>query len=167
MRPSDTRPSIVRGEEEYQDPKGLLKKDLRQAWWKNYGRLTGKAFGALPPELGRRDLDEITAQPLLNYLVALSFTRGKLDFTQDIHLNAIYSDLVATVHERGYEKRRAYVAIRKMSLEDFSRVLEEIGLAAWHGDGRTTTVREIEEHCRTSGVDKLLNDFRECARRPA
>ena len=160
---NDTRDPIARGEDEYEDPKGLLRKDLRQAWWKNYGRLTAKAFQTLPPELGRPDLDEITAQPLLNYLVALSYSRGKLDFTQDIQLNAIYADLVAAVHERGYEKRRAYVAIRKMSLEDFSRVLEEIGLAAWHGDGRTTTVREIEEHCRTSGVGKLLNDFREGA----
>ena len=161
---SDTISLIAHGEDEYQDPKGLLKNDLRQAWWKNYGRLTGKAFQALPSELGRPDLDEITAQPLLNYLVALTYIRGKLDFTQDIQLNAIYADLVAAVHERGYEKRRTHVAIRKMSLEDFSRVLEEIGLAAWHGDGRTTTVREIEEHCHTSGVGKLLSDFREGVR---
>lgn len=90
--PSDTRLPMARGEEEYQDPKGLLKKDLRQAWWKNYGRLTGKAFQALPPELGRPDLDEITAQPLLNYLVALSYSRSNLDFTQDIQLNAIYAE---------------------------------------------------------------------------
>ena len=55
---SDTISLIVRGEEEYQDPKGLLKNDLRQAWWKNYGRLTGKAFQALSSELGRPDLDE-------------------------------------------------------------------------------------------------------------
>ena len=40
-------------------------------------------------------------------------------------------------------------------------MLEEIGLAAWHGDGRTTTVREIEEHCRASGVGKLLDSFKE------
>jgi len=57
----------------------------------------------LPKELIHPDLDEITAQPLLNYLVALSFTRGKLDFSSDINLNSIYSDLVAAVHERGYE----------------------------------------------------------------
>jgi hypothetical protein len=51
-----------------------------------------------------------------------------------------------------------------MSLDDFSRVLEEIGLAAWHGDGRTTTVREIEEHCRASGVGVLLDAFAEGAK---
>ena len=51
-----------------------------------------------------------------------------------------------------------------MRYEDFLRVLEEIGLAAWHGDGRSTTVREIEEHCQASGVGILLKDFQEGAK---
>ena len=149
---------------EYEDPGRLLERDARQEWWKNYGELTGKNFEGLPKELNRDDLDEITAQPLLNYLVALSFTRDKLDFSKDINLNSIYGDLVAAVYERGYEKHRAYGPIRHMSVEDFTRVLEEIGLAAWHGDGRTTTVREIEEHCNASGVGRMLDAFQEGAK---
>jgi hypothetical protein len=137
--------------ETYIDPKKLLTHDLRQEWWGKYGAVTGKGYEGLPTVLTRPDLDEITAQPLLNYLVALSFSRDKLDFTKDVNLNSIYGDLVGAVHERGYEKHRPYVTIRHMNANDFSRVLEEIGLAAWHGDGRTTTVREIEEHCRISG----------------
>lgn len=150
--------------EEYLDPKKLLKTDLRQQWWKNYGALSGKGYGGLPEELSRDDLSEVTGQPLLNYLVALSFTRDKLDFTKDINLNSIYADLMTAVHERGYEKHRPYGPIRHMRVDDFSRVLEEIGLAAWHGDGRTTTVSEIEHHCRTSGLGKLLDVFQEGAK---
>lgn len=149
---------------EYEDPAKLLQRDSRQEWWKNYGVLTGKHFESLPKELNRDDLTEITAQPLLNYLVALSFTRDKLDFSKDINLNSIYEDLVTAVHERGYEKRRAYGPIRHMTLDQFSRVLEEIGLAAWHGDGRTTTVSEIEEHCKASGLARMLDDFQEGAK---
>jgi len=149
---------------EYHDPNNLLKDDLRQQWWKNYGALTGKGYSGLPEELTRDDLDEITAQPLLNYLVALSFTRDKLDFTKDINLNSIYADLVIAVHERGYEKHRTFAPIRHMKLSEFERVLEEIGLAAWHGDGRTTTVREIEEHCRASGLGVLLDAFQDGAK---
>ena len=59
---------------------------------------------------------------------------------------------------------RAYSPIRHMTVDDFSRVLEEIGLAAWHGDGRTTTVREIEEHCKASGVGGMLDAFQEGAK---
>ena len=155
---------VVQDGIEYEDPAKLLQRDARQEWWKNYGVLTGKHFEGLPKELNRNDLTEITAQPLLNYLVALSFTRDKLDFSKDINLNSIYADLVTAVHERGYEKRRAYGPIRHMTLDHFSRVLEEIGLAAWHGDGRTTTVREIEEHCKASGVGGMLDAFQEGAK---
>ena len=160
---SESGRSFVQDGEEYRDPGNLLKQDLRKQWWKKYGTLTGKEYESLPEELGRPDLAEVTAQPLLNYLVALSFTREKLDFSKTINLNSIYADLVAAVHERGYEKHRPYGPIRHMKLEDFFRVLEEIGLAAWHGDGRTTTVREIEEHCRASGVGVLLDAFQDGA----
>ncbi len=162
---TDEQRLVRYGEDEpYHDPLKLLKNDLRQKWWKNYGALTGKGYKGLPKELSRVDLDEITAQPLLNYLVALSFTRDKLDFTKDINLNSIYADLVAAVHERGYERHRPYGPIRHMNFPEFSRVLEEVGLAAWHGDGRTTTVREIEEHCRVSGLGVLLDAFQEGAK---
>ena len=161
-QPPEHERHFVQTGEEYHDPGKFLEGDLRQQWWKNYGALTGKGYEGLPKELDREDLEEITAQPLLNYLVALSFTRKKLDFTKDVNLNSIYADLVAAVHERGYEKH-PYVYIRHMELRDFFRVLEEIGLASWHGDGRTTTVREIEEHCRASGVGSMLETFQEGA----
>jgi hypothetical protein len=53
--------SIVKDEEEYYDPENLLKEDLRQKWWKNYGTLIGKEYKGLPNELMRKDLAEITA----------------------------------------------------------------------------------------------------------
>lgn len=151
-------------EEQYHDPLKLLEKDLRNEWWSKYGKLTGHAFDGLPQELKRADLEEVTGQPLLNYLVALSFTRGALDFGKGVNLNAVYQDLVEAVHDRGYEKHRRYAPIKHMTLDSFERVLEEIGLAAWHGDGRTTTVREIEEHCKNSGVASLLEAFQEGAK---
>jgi hypothetical protein len=71
----------------------------------------------------------------------------------------IYRDLLEAVYARGYEKRRHWAPLRHISFDNFSRILEEIALAAWHGDGRTTTVREIEEHCRASGLDGLFAEF--------
>jgi uncharacterized protein YjbI with pentapeptide repeats len=150
--------------DEYNDREELLNEDMRQAWWKRYGELSGSSYNGLPKELSRSDLDEVTSQPLLNYLVALSFTRKELDFAKNISLNAIYEDLVGAVYERAYDKKRTYAPIKHMKFEDFFRVLEEIGLAAWHGDGRTTTVREIEEHCNMSGVGGLISTFQEGAR---
>ncbi len=146
------------------DPDGLLKTDWRNHWWINYGKLTGADYVGLPEQLMGIEIDEITAQPLLNYLVALSYTRGKLNFDKKLDLNSVYADLVAAVHERGYEKSRTFRPIRHISADDFLRVLEEIGLAAWHGsDGRSTSVKEIMEHCKQSGLETLLNTFKEGA----
>jgi uncharacterized protein YjbI with pentapeptide repeats len=150
--------------ENVSDPKKLLAKDQRQDWWRQYGKLTGKGYEGLPKDLDREDLKEVTSQPLLNYLVALSYTRGKLNFTKGINLNEIYADLVGAVHERAYEKKRQHTQIEGMTLLSFVRVLEEVGLASWHGDGRTTTVREIEEHCANSGLDRHLKTFEEGAK---
>lgn len=150
-------------DQDLEDPSKLLDADQRQEWWKRYGAATGRNHAGLPQALSREDLEEITAQPLLNYLVALSYTRGKVDFAKAVNLNEIYADLLAAVYSRAYEKKRTYAPIRHMRFEEFVLVLEEIGLAAWHGDGRTTTVREIEEHCRKSGIDRLLEAFKEGA----
>ena len=101
----------------------MLEHDLRQEWWNRYGALTGSGYGGLPNELNRSDLEEITGQPLLNFLVALSFARGKLDFTKDVGLNEIYSDLVTAVYDRGYEKHRPYEPIRHMTCAEFFEYL--------------------------------------------
>jgi uncharacterized protein YjbI with pentapeptide repeats len=146
------------------DTNKLLEVDYRDNWWAKYGTLTGENYQGLPDELKSREIDEITSQPLLNYLVALSFTRGKLDFSAQLNLNSVYADLVAAVHERGYEKSRTFKPIRHITADDFLRVLEEIGLAAWHGsDGRSTSVKDIMEHCRRGGLETLLNTFKEGA----
>lgn len=148
----------------YHDVGNLLSRDLRQEWWTNYGELTGDKFGGVPKELNRADLVEITAQPLLNYLLALSFRRKKLNFSTGVNLNQIYRDLVGAVHERGYEQGRRHSSVRDISFDDFFLILEEIGLAAWHGDGRSTTVAEIEQHCDDGGLSSQMSAFQDGAK---
>lgn len=158
-------PYIVEDAGIYHDPSKLLQIDLRQAWWRNYGLLNGDKHEGLPQELNRSDLTEITAQPLLNYLLALSFLRKKLDFDAGVNLNQIYRDLLEAVYVRGYEQGRCHASVRDLKAEDFFLILEEVGLAAWHGDGRSTTVGEIEQHCRDGGLDGQLEAFQDGAKR--
>lgn len=147
------------GGDRYIDAHQWLQEDRRQVWWQRYGQVSGRGYAGLPPELDRGNLVEITAQPLLNYLVALSYASGKLTFTDTTNLNEIYFSLVKAIYERGYEDNRRHATIQGMTERDFIRILEEIALASWHGDGRTTTVKEIEDHCDSSGLRKLLTRF--------
>jgi uncharacterized protein YjbI with pentapeptide repeats len=144
----------------YIDEQKLLEQDQRQLWWQSYGEAKGKNYTGLPPELDNDNLVEITAQPLLNYLVALSLEKGKLQFSSETNLNEIYGDLLEAVYERGYEKQ-GHRVIEGIEKHEFIGILEEIALACWHGDGRTTTVVEIETHCNNSGLGDVLNRFQD------
>lgn len=147
---------------EYTDTRKLLEQDQRQQWWLNYGKVSGHNYGGLPEDLDRGELLEITSQPLLNYLVALSFTRGEIDLATESNLNVIYRDLLKAVYERGWSKGE-HPAVRGVAEDKFVRWLEEIAVAAWHGDGRTTTVEEIKGHTESGGAASLLNLFEEGA----
>jgi uncharacterized protein YjbI with pentapeptide repeats len=146
----------------YTDPQQLLQQDQRQQWWANYGKASSYNYDGLPEELNRNELLEITSQPLLNYLIALSFTRGEINLATESNLNVIYSDLLKAVYERGWGEG-PNLAVQGVPEDKFVRWLEEIAVAAWHGDGRTTTVEEIKAHTESSGATSLMKLFEEGA----
>jgi uncharacterized protein YjbI with pentapeptide repeats len=150
------------------EPQNLLKKDCRDTWWQQYGRLKGKNYEGLPQSLRINSLDEITSQPILNYLVAISdyFLQNKID--EETTRNQIYQSLLQKVYERGWADRNkatgnlGHPITQSISFEDFQLILEELGLCAWHGDGRTVTEAEIVNHCNsTKEVQHLLSYFSE------
>jgi hypothetical protein len=77
-----------------------------------------------------------------------------------IAVNAVYNDLLKAVYERGWENYK-HKSLQGIEEKDFVRILEEIALAAWHGKGRTTTVKEIENHCKNSGLKNILTRFQQ------
>jgi uncharacterized protein YjbI with pentapeptide repeats len=163
--PEDERNTRSGTEHTYLDEHNLLATDRRQEWWQLYGTASGLGYTHMPQELDQGNLTEITAQPLLNYLVALSYQQDKLDITPESNLNEIYQYLLNAVYKRGWAGKDArHPAIANITQPNFERILEEVALASWHGDGRTTTVKEIEAHCQNSGLKELLEGFQEGAK---
>ena len=164
---SHVLPYFVEEEERkrYHDPNGLLNEDQRQTWWRQYGEAAGKDYSGLPAVLAREHLAEITAQPLLNYLVALSYDLKTIEFTDDTTLNQIYADLIKAVYCRQYEEcGKGRACVSELDEEQFVRVLEEIALAVWHGDGRTATVSSIQDKFKAGGIERYLKQFQEGAK---
>jgi uncharacterized protein YjbI with pentapeptide repeats len=118
----------------------------------------GKRNLVYPKGLKQGEIGEVTAQPLLNYLVALSYDRGSVDFSASVNINVVYGDLVKAIYDRAWA-RHDHPAVRGLEEASFIRLLEEVALAVWHGQGRTTTLREIEEHCKQSRIALLLPAF--------
>ncbi|MBD2354599.1 pentapeptide repeat-containing protein [Tolypothrix sp. FACHB-123] len=149
-----------RKQNHYIDVQNLLEQDQRQIWWDKYGKASGHGYNSLPAELDKGHLREITSQPLLNYLVALSLIRGVVKFSEDSNLNEIYADLLTEVYQRSWGDENP--VIRGVEEKDFVRILESIAVAAWHGgDVRVTTVSEIEKSCDSNLLERILNIFKQ------
>lgn len=86
--------------EHFDDPGDLLATDQRDVWWQNYGSASGRGHSGLPEPLRVPALIEISGQPLLNYLLALSLDRGRIAFGPKLNLNELYKDLLDAVWER-------------------------------------------------------------------
>ncbi|MCE7990943.1 MAG: hypothetical protein HEP71_03145 [Roseivirga sp.] len=137
----------------------LIAQDQRHDWWKRYGELKGKGYNELPENLMTRELDEVTAQPLLNFLVAMSYDRGKIALGEKTNLNEVYADLLKAVYERHYEEGNRHKSLHNLKEEHFGLVLQEIAVSAWHGAGRTTTVKDIQQHFEESGLMSIMEAF--------
>ncbi|MDD1622125.1 MAG: pentapeptide repeat-containing protein, partial [Methylococcaceae bacterium] len=150
--------------EQYQDVQDLLNEDQRHIWWNKYGVVSGNNYQFMPDNLSGDNLEEITCWPLLNYLVALSYQRQQLEFDSDTSLNLVYHDLLEAVYERQYEgNNRRHQGIGNLTFANFCRILEEIALAIWHEDGRTTTVGNIQARCQKGNLQRYLEEFQEGA----
>jgi uncharacterized protein YjbI with pentapeptide repeats len=173
-------PFVPEGDlDRYVDPDGLVIEitddgerrrpvDHRDDWWTTYGEVTGRDYDGVPEALRGKRLDDITAQPLLNYLVALVYEDDAARFDEEASLNTIYEDLLNGVYKRDYDfgpHPGAEVMEgkdREEQKQGFVRVLEEIALDAWHsGDSRTTTVASIEERCEAQNLGRHFRDVRE------
>lgn len=111
----------------------------------------------MPSSLRKGELNEVTSQPLLNYLVSLAYKRGiRLD--ESTNVNSVYEDLLKAVYARAWA-RHSHPSVKDVSYMAFVRLLEEVALAVWHGAGRTATLTEVETHCQQSKVGALLPSF--------
>ncbi len=152
--------------EQFSDPEELLGQDQRDLWWANYGRASGRIYSSLPEPLKIEAIDEITGQPLLNYLLALSFARGKIQFDDNFNLNLLYSDLLEAVYQRRWGERQL-PDVEKLEQGEFEDILEEVGLAAWHGGERGVSVNCIAEMCARAGLTDRLQAFEKGAEKGA
>jgi hypothetical protein len=93
--------------DEYTDQHSLLLSDKRDEWWRKYGKVSGSGYEKLPRELRGESLDELTAQPLLNYLVALSFEGKTISFSSGTTRNELYDGLITSVYKKVYDPRHS------------------------------------------------------------
>ena len=137
----------------------LLIVDDREIWWDRYCSALGRPFER-PAGLKDDRLSDLTAEPLLCYLLALS---GYLEEDTEVaatNRNNIYARLLGDVWRRGWGGGRAGAG-KSLDRKDFDRLFETMALAAWHGgDERIATYERFQKALKVTRADRVYEDFR-------
>ena len=157
-----TELSIMRREAEgrtFREETGKLREDGRKIWWQKYKTCKVGEPDDLPEALDRDEVRDLSAEPLLLYLLVRSkYHRRPVDEHQ-FNRNELYANLFQDVTKRRYAGGRAPAAFHELG-EKFEAVMEIIATAAWYGDGRTATVDDVRRWCPKdlkNDLDKFLN----------
>jgi len=118
------------------EQKDIASLDQRAIWWGRYAAAVG-APSPPPNFLSAPKLAELTREPLLCYLLALSGYDAEGAQLAAGNLNLIYRELIDEVWRRGWgegqgNERRAGAG-RFLNQENFNRLMETIALAGWQG----------------------------------
>ncbi|MEL6559574.1 MAG: pentapeptide repeat-containing protein [Bacteroidota bacterium] len=151
--------------EEYYDQHHILNEDQRHIWWNRFFSFNALPRRNMPEELDNENMDQITTEPLLNYLVALSWQINPDKFNENININEVYEQLIEGVYDREWDNARKHKGLGDLSRDQFVQVLEEIAVCAWQGgDARLTTEPKIEAHIRNRGLENLLKEYKTSAK---
>ena len=151
--------------DKFSDEQKLLDINQCDLWWEKFGQAKGQNYTSTPYGLTRENLRPIIREPLLNYLLALSYERKELDFHKSTSLNSIYHDLLRAVYDRNYAGGYQHEASKHLEFTQFLDVLEEIAIAVWHGNGRTASEEYILERCEKAELTSHLIKFSESAKK--
>ena len=142
-----------------------LPEDRRDQWWRNYFRATGQPDTGMPEEYraGGTRMDEITAQPLLNYLLAL-VRDERTKKGQPTAIDCVHT-LYGEVFELLYKRKQGQLAHRgavedRFALSDYKRFLEEVAIAAWHSGGDRAVRSDAIQHRIATCDQRLQNQLR-------
>lgn len=131
--------------------------DQRPEWWRKYARATG-SDETIPEAFNSEELDGITNEPLLSYLLVLAgFATHNWKRAAE-NTNRIYSALMNDIYRRGWGDTSS--KIRSMTLSDFNKLMQTIGLGAWlGGDTRVATEKLFLDTVKITRAEKAWATF--------
>lgn len=149
-------PERDRNEHRWTGQAKLIAVDQRQTWWAKYGiAISDVSMKGMPTDVETDKLSPLTAEPILNGLIAQCRIKHKL--AADTNRAMIYGwllvDVLMRVHDASGKQH-----LKDASEDDISRLLEEVAVTAWHsGDVRATTKSKVVERCEKTDQGQLLN----------
>ena len=128
--------------------------DQRENWWRRFDPAQG-----MPVVLAGQDrrLSDLTAQPLLNWLLAQVLTLEGVEKAATITgVHDLYNRLFDHVLLRTHRERRSE-ASDAVERERLEWMLEEAAVAVWHRGERTVPLPAVIERLEAAGLDADLD----------
>ncbi|WP_146205976.1 pentapeptide repeat-containing protein [Azospirillum sp. TSH58] len=132
-----------------------LNVDQRGDWWRGFGFENG-----MPKFLcgSDRRLEDLTRQPLLNYLLAqLVLIEGEHSIQNIKDISSLYNRIFTLVTERVHRENRTKESVDVLTPAQLSKTLEEIAVAAWHSGSRTVSYKFVGNHFQKNSISYLLD----------
>ncbi|TIH20244.1 AAA family ATPase [Marinifilum sp. JC120] len=152
-----------------EDSQSIIQTDQRIEWWERYNSIQGTEATGLPDFLtnesqSQESLKEISAQPLLNYLLALA-VESKFQIDHDTNINTVYEHLLNEFNKKFATSKYDGLDINP---DTFSRFLMEAAICAWQGgEIRRSSWKAIKERCESIGGEQsILEALNECGDEP-
>lgn len=142
-----------------QQERSLFEKDQRPIWWQRYAQSAG-LHEQLPTAMKDSALEDITREPLLCYLLALS--GYAVDNWEEAarNRNLIYEKLLFEVWQRGWGEGGRQGQSKSLGLANFNILMQTFALAAWRGgDTRVASERNFLESIKVMNADEAWQQF--------
>jgi uncharacterized protein YjbI with pentapeptide repeats len=125
----------------YSDPSNLLHEDRRQNWCAKYSKTTGTDLEYFKGLISsNKQLLELSAQPLLLHLLALSRNLNALSTDEQIELTSVYGQLLREVHDRNWGGR--FAAAKSVSFDEFCIFFEQLAWQMWQSGKRNVQLSD-------------------------
>ncbi|MCA8995131.1 MAG: pentapeptide repeat-containing protein [Planctomycetaceae bacterium] len=129
--------------------------DQRADWWKKFQKARGSEVVGFPSTLNVNSLRQVTAQPLLNYLVAISELNA-LDFDADrFNEAALYRQLFRAIWRREWGEKAdkeatgphqiGHPAAGQLDRGEFEELIEVVAQVAWWNEGRWASTLHVQQ----------------------
>ncbi|WP_171181006.1 pentapeptide repeat-containing protein [Ruegeria sp. HKCCD8929] len=129
------------GEQDLFDPDGLMQKDQRETYWKQWAQAKGLDPDSIPEPVTHASMSALNLEPLLLHLLIISKYCGTDWERAADNRNLVYEDILEKIYERNCGK--GHFATHNITRNDFFDLMDVLGLAAWRGNGRTGSEEEF------------------------
>ncbi len=138
-------------------PNDIWKLDQRLDWWEKYASALNLNSN-LPDAFKAKELESITHEPLLSYLLVLAgFASHNWERAAE-NPNRIYATLMSDIYTRGWGG--ASTQVKSMTSREFNLLMQTIGLAAWlGGDSRVASESSFLNTLAVTRAEDAWNSF--------